>query len=242
MIVVPALDLRAGRVVRLLQGVTENATVYGDDPVALARDWQRQGARRLHVVDLDAAVDERPQTEVVAALVRALGVPVEVGGGLRTCDDARRWRAAGAERVIFGTAAVRAPDEVRRAAQEWPAGVAVAVDARDGRVAVAGWRETTTLDALELCARVRDWGVTRIQYTDVARDGTLCGPNLPAIERLARACSLRITAAGGVATLDDLRRLRALADAGVDEVIVGKALYEGRFTLAEALALEDGHA
>ncbi len=236
----PALDLRAGRVVRLVQGATDAATVYGDDPIAWARDWERQGARRLHVVDLDAAVDGRPQAEAVAALVRAVGVPVEVGGGVRTCADARRWRELGAQRVIFGTAAVQAPDEVRQAVREWPDGIAVAVDARDGRVAVAGWRETTALDALELCARVRAWGVTRVQYTDVARDGTLAGPNLAAVEHIARESGLRVTAAGGVATLDDLRRLRALAVWGVDEVIVGKALYEGRFTLAEAVAAAQG--
>lgn len=243
MLVMPALDLRGGRVVRLLQGETGATTVYGDDPLAQALEWQRQGARRLHVVDLDAAVEGRPQSEAIAALLRAVDLPVEVGGGVRTADDARRWRELGAERVIFGTAAVQAPDEVRRAAEEWPAGVAVAVDARGGRVAVAGWRETTDVGALELCERVRAWGVSRVQYTDVSRDGTLAGPNLPAIEDLARRSGLRLTAAGGVSSLDDLRRLLPLVAWGVDEVIVGKALYEGRFTLADALRAcgDEGH-
>jgi phosphoribosylformimino-5-aminoimidazole carboxamide ribotide isomerase len=236
----PALDLRGGRVVRLLQGQAAAVTVYGDDPLAQALEWQRQGARRLHLVDLDAAIDGRPQDEAVAALVRAVDLPIEVGGGVRTRDDARRWRALGVERVVFGTAAVQAPGEVRRAAEEWPEGVAVAIDARDGRVTVAGWREQTDLDALALCARVRAWGVSRVQYTDVSRDGTLSGPNLPAIEQLARGSGLRVTAAGGVSSLDDLRGLLALRACGVDEVIVGKALYEGRFTLAEALLVCGG--
>lgn len=242
MIVMPAIDLRAGRVVRLTQGAPGAATWYGDDPAAVARAWQTQGAARLHVVDLDAALDGRPQTEVVAAVVRAVSVPVEVGGGVRALEDARRWRAAGAERVIFGTAAVDAPDVVRQACDEWPAGVAVALDARDGRVAVAGWRELTAIDALELAARVRTWGVRRVQYTDVSRDGTLSGPNLAAIEGLARGSGLRVTAAGGVAELDDLRRLAALEACGVDEVIVGKALYEARFSLTEAHAAVGAHA
>lgn len=235
MIVMPAIDLRGGRVVRLRQGAPGDATVYGGDPAALARRWEEQGAARLHVVDLDAAIEGHPQADVVAAVVRAVSVPVEVGGGVRTLDDARRWRAAGAERVIFGTAAVDAPDVVQRASEEWPGGVAVALDARDGRVAVSGWLEVTQIGALELAARVRAWGVPRVQYTDVARDGTLTGPNLAAIEDLARGSGLRVTAAGGVSCLADLRRLAALEACGVDEVIVGKALYEGCFTLSEAL-------
>jgi phosphoribosylformimino-5-aminoimidazole carboxamide ribotide isomerase len=241
-IVMPAIDLRGGRVVRLTQGALGDATVYAGDPAELARRFEQQGAARLHVVDLDAAIEGRPQHAALAAVVRAVRVPVEVGGGVRRLDDARRWRAAGAERVIFGTAAVNAPDVVRAASREWPGGVAVALDARDGRVAVAGWLEVTPLGALELAARVRAWGVPRVQYTDVSRDGTLSGPNLAAIEDLARGSGLRVTAAGGVSSLDDLRRLAALEACGVDEVIVGKALYEGRFTLGEARAAAGEHA
>lgn len=234
MIVMPAIDLRGGRVVRLTQGAPTATTVYGDDPAAVARHWEQQGAARLHVVDLDAALDARPQTESVTAVVRAVRIPVEVGGGVRALDDALRWRALGVERVIFGTAAIAAPDVVRQAAHEWPEGTAVALDARGGRVAVAGWREQTEVGLLELAERVRAWGVTRVQFTDVTRDGTLAGPNVVAIEALARGSGLRVTAAGGVACLDDLRALAALESCGVDEVIVGKALYEGRFTLDDA--------
>ncbi len=236
MIVVPAIDIRHGRVVRLHQGRPEEETAYGDDPAAAARRWETEGAERLHLVDLDAAIDDRPQAEAVAAVVGAVGIPVEVGGGLRTLDTARRYRDAGVERLIFGTAAVTAPAVVEEAVALWPGAVAVAIDARAGRVTVSGWTEDTALDALELAARVKGWGIPRVQYTDVTRDGTLAGPNLEAIEEMARRSGLRVTAAGGISTLDDLARLSVLAEVGVDEVVSGKALYDGRFTLAEAQA------
>jgi len=235
-IVVPAIDIRHGRVVRLHQGRPEEETAYGDDPAAAARRWEAEGAERLHLVDLDAAIDGRPQAEAVATVVGAVGIPVEVGGGLRTLDTARRYRDAGVERLIFGTAAVTAPEVVEEAAALWPEAVAVAIDARAGRVTVSGWTEDTELDALELAARAKGWGISRVQYTDVTRDGTLAGPNIEAIEEMARRSGLRVTAAGGISTLDDLARLSVLAEVGVDEVISGKALYDGRFTLAEARA------
>jgi phosphoribosylformimino-5-aminoimidazole carboxamide ribotide isomerase len=240
--VVPALDLRAGRVVRLKRGELRELLEYGANPAEAARRWQDLGAARLHVVDLDAAIERRSQASLIAEVIRAVTIPVEVGGGVRTFEDAQRYREAGAERVIFGTAAVASPEVVRRALAEWPGSIAVALDARRGKVAVAGWQEVTQVDVLELARDVRAWGVPRIQYTDVVRDGTLGGPNLAATEELARACGLRITAAGGVATLDDLRALVRLESLGVDEVVVGKALYEGRFTLAEAQAVASGHA
>ena len=167
-------------------------------------------------------------------MIAAVRVPVEVGGGIRSLEDAERYRAVGAERVIFGTAAVSRPEVVQAAVSRWPQSVAVAIDARDGKVAVEGWNELTALDALELAATVEGWGVVRVQFTDVRRDGTLIGPNLEAIRELGRRTSLRITAAGGVSDAADLVRLRALEAFGVDEVIVGKALYEGRLTLAAA--------
>lgn len=242
MIVLPAIDVRGGKVVRLKQGLLQQETIYGADPAELARHWESEGAQRLHLVDLDAAIQGRPQPEVVAAVIKAVRIPVEVGGGLRSFESAERYRAAGAERVIFGTAAVSNPEVVQRAAQAWPGAVAVALDAKEGKVSVAGWKEITQVDALELALRVEAWGVARLQYTDVLRDGTLVGPNLPAIEQLARACGLPVTAGGGVATLEDLRRLQAFEPLGLDEVVVGKALYEKRFTLAQAVALLAGHA
>ena len=234
MIVVPAIDVRAGKVVRLKQGRLQEEKVYGADPSEVARRWAAEGAERLHVVDLDAAIGGRAQFDVIARIIGAVAVPVEVGGGLRTLENALRHVEGGADRVIFGTAAVAAPGVVEEAARRFPGKVAVALDARNGKVAVAGFKEITRVDAVELAERVKGWGVTRIQYTDVMREGTLMGPNLAGIERLARMGGLRLTAAGGLSILDDLVRLKDLEPLGVDEVVVGKALYEKRFTLAEA--------
>ena len=236
MIVIPAIDLRGGKVVRLKQGQLQEEQVYGSDPCDVARRWEAEGAARLHVVDLDAAVSGVPQFDAVAQVIEAVKIPVEVGGGLRVLETAMRYRERGADRVIFGTAAVADPGVVQEAVRLWPQAVAVALDARNGKVAVAGWKEITRVDAVDLALRVKGWGVQRIQYTDVLRDGMLTGPNLPGIEALARQVGVPITASGGVSVLEDLTRVAALQPLGVDEVIVGKALYERRFTLAQALA------
>ena len=235
MIVVPAIDVRGGKVVRLKQGRLQEEQIYGSDPAEVARRWEAEGATRLHLVDLDAAISNRPQFDVMEKVIAAVKVPVEVGGGLRVLENAMRYRDRGVDRVIFGTAAVANPGVVLAAARRWPQAVAVALDARDGKVAVAGWKEITTMDAVELARRVKSWGVPRIQYTDVRRDGTLVGPNLPGIEELAKASGLRVTAAGGFSSLEDLRRLKPLEALGVDEVVLGKALYEKRLTLAQAV-------
>jgi phosphoribosylformimino-5-aminoimidazole carboxamide ribotide isomerase len=233
LILVPAIDIRGGKVVRLKQGRVQDEVAYGSDPAEAARRWQAQGARRLHLVDLDAAIDRRPQTPVVEAVIRAVTIPVEVGGGLRSLEQAMRYRQAGADRVIFGTAALADPGVVQEALKLWPEAVAVAVDARRGRVSLAGWKEISSIRVDELAERVKSWGVVRIQYTDVSRDGTLRGPNIAGVVELAKTVGLRISAAGGISSLEDLVRLRE-ASPFVDEAIVGKALYEGRFTLAEA--------
>jgi phosphoribosylformimino-5-aminoimidazole carboxamide ribotide isomerase len=234
LIVVPAIDLREGRVVRLLRGRIEDTVVYTDSPAEAACRWEREGALRLHVVDLDAAVLGRPQLDAVAEIIAAVSIPIEVGGGVRTIDRAEDYIGRGAERVIFGTAALLAPAVVQEAVRRWPGSVAVALDARDGRVAVSGWTELTDVAALDLARQVRDWGVGRIQYTDISRDGALSGPNVVATEAVARLGGLSITASGGVSSVEDLRELHRLEPLGVDEVIVGKALYEGRLTFAAA--------
>ena len=236
MIVVPAMDIRGGKVVRLKQGELQEDQVYGSDPVAVARRWEAEGATRLHLVDLDAAISSRPQFDVLAEIIDAVEIPVQVGGGLRVLENAMRYRQRGADRVVFGTAAVGAPGVVQEAVRMWPEAVAVAFDARDGKVNVAGWNEITAVEALDLAAQMKAWAVKRIQYTDVVRNGGgAVGPNLPAIEGLARACGLRVSVAGGLSNIEDLRRVRALEELGVDEAVVGKALYEKRFTLAEAV-------
>jgi phosphoribosylformimino-5-aminoimidazole carboxamide ribotide isomerase len=235
-IVVPAMDIRGGKVVRLKQGELQEEQVYGSDPVAVARRWQEEGAVRLHLVDKDAAISGQPQFDVLAEVIDAVDIPVDVVGGLRVLENGMRYRQRGADRLVFGAAAVAAPGVVQEAVRRWPDAVAVAFDAKGGKVAVAGWNEINRVEAVDLAAQVKAWAVKRIQYTDVIRDGggTLA-PNLPALEALARACGLRVTAAGGLMALDDLRRLRELESLGVDEVVVGKALYEKRFTLAQAM-------
>jgi phosphoribosylformimino-5-aminoimidazole carboxamide ribotide isomerase len=234
--VIPAIDIRGGKVVRLKQGQLQQETIYGGDPAQVAKTWEEQGAQRLHVVDLDAAISSKPQFDAVATVIDAVKIPVEVGGGLRVLENAMRYRDRGADRVIFGTAAVADPGVVMEAARLWGQAVAVALDARDGLVAVAGWKEITRVNALELAKKVHSWGVVRLQYTDVLRDGTLLGPNLERIETMARRSGLKVTAAGGVSILEDLKNLKVLEPYGVDEVIVGKALYDKRFTMAEATA------
>jgi phosphoribosylformimino-5-aminoimidazole carboxamide ribotide isomerase len=234
--VVPAIDIRGGKVVRLKQGRLQDETVYGSSPAETARFWESEGARRIHLVDLDAAIEGKAQPDAVGEVIAAVKIAVEVGGGLRVLENALRYRDRGADRVLFGTAAIARPGVVQEALRLMPEAVAGAVDAREGRVAVAGWNEVTTVDALDLIAQVKAWGVLRVQYTDVVRDGSLVGPNLAGIEQIARASGLLITAAGGISNIDDLVRVAGLESLGVDEVVVGKALYEGRFTLQEAIA------
>jgi phosphoribosylformimino-5-aminoimidazole carboxamide ribotide isomerase len=232
----PAIDLRGGQVVRLVEGRADRETRYSSDPAAVARAFEAEGAERLHVVDLDGAIDGRPQPEVVKAIIDAVRIPIEVGGGIRSVEGAERYLEAGAERVIFGTAALQQPEVVEAAVRRFGAAVAVGLDAKNGKVAVRGWQDVSDVDAIELARRIASWGVVRLQYTDVSRDGTLVGPNVAATADVARASGLKVTAAGGVSQLDDLTRLAALVPLGVDEAIIGKALYERRFTLTEALA------
>ncbi len=231
--VIPAIDIRGGRCVRLLQGDYDRETVYGDDPAAVAREWEAQGAPRLHVVDLDGAREGRPVNRAeVAAICEAVAIPVEVSGGLRTMDDLEAAAGLGAARLQLGSAAVRNPDLVNRASERFPGMVVVAVDTRAGEALTEGWREGSGADALTLAKEMVARGAPRIMVTDVARDGALEGPNVALAAEFAAALPVPVVASGGVTTADDLR---ALAETGCEGAIVGKALYEGRFTLAEAL-------
>ena len=231
--VIPAIDIRGGRCVRLLQGDYDRETVYGDDPAAVAREWEAQGAPRLHVVDLDGAREGRPVNRAeVAAICEAVAIPVEVSGGLRTMHDLEAAAALGAARLQLGSAAVRNPDLVNGAAERFPGMVVVAIDTRAGEALTEGWREGSGADALTLANEMVARGAPRIMVTDVARDGALEGPNVALAAEFAAALPVPVVASGGVTTADDLR---ALAQAGCEGAIVGKALYEGRFTLAEAL-------
>ena len=249
----PAIDLRRGQVVRLRQGDAAAQTVYGDDPAAVAKQWADQGARWLHVVNLDGALTPQPpllcagEGEIdgevqglnlrrLAEIRAAVDVPIQFGGGLRTADDVAAALRLGATRVVLGTVAVRRPQVVADAVARFGAAqIVVGIDARDGWVATHGWQETSALDVLTVARRMAGLGVLRVVFTDIARDGMLTGVNVAASAELARASGLRIIASGGVASLEDIRALAAHVSDGVEGVIVGQALYTGAVDLAKAL-------
>jgi phosphoribosylformimino-5-aminoimidazole carboxamide ribotide isomerase len=236
-IVYPAIDLRGGRCVRLFQGDFERETVYGDDPVVVARRWQAAGARWLHVVDLDGAREGRPvQLEIVAAICRAVDIPVQVGGGLRDAAAVGAVLAAGAARVVVGTVAVQNPRLCKKLCRAHRDRVAIGLDAREGKLAVAGWTEGTEMTAVDAAARAAKQGAAAIIYTNIGRDGTEDGPDVEGTRTLAGATSVPVIASGGVGSLEHLRAVAALAEAGVAGVIVGRALYSGAVRLAEAQA------
>jgi phosphoribosylformimino-5-aminoimidazole carboxamide ribotide isomerase len=230
----PAIDLRQGRVVRLQQGRLADETVYSDDPVMVALNFAVQGARWLHIVNLDGAFGQATRNlEMVRAIRAACGIPVQFGGGLRTRNDVQEALLRGVDRVILGTAALRDPKLVKQLAAELGERLAVGIDARDGKVAVEGWAETSETTAIDLARRMFDAGVSRFIYTDIARDGMLIGPDLDGAANLART-GAKVIASGGAGSLDHVRAAAAVGH-GVDGLIVGKALYEARFTVREAL-------
>lgn len=232
--IIPAIDLRGGRCVRLFQGDYDRETVFSDDPVAMAHHWVEQGAQRIHVVDLDGARDGRPVNEAaVRSIIEAVDVPVQVAGGIRALAAIEGWLEAGADRVVLGTAAVRDPEFAAEAARRHGERVLVSIDARDGVVATDGWRQSTDLQAEELLRRLAALGVKRFAYTDIGRDGTLGSPNFEAVETMVAATDAPIIAAGGVAEVAHVVRL---AELGAEGVIVGMALSDGRLRLPEALA------
>ena len=238
MILYPAIDLKDGACVRLLRGDMAQATVYADDPAAQARAFAEAGCQWLHVVDLDGAFAGRPVNRAaVEAIVAAVDVPVQLGGGVRDLATLEAWLAAGIARVVLGTAAVRDPAFVAAACAAQPGRVAVGIDARAGRAAVDGWAETSEIPALDLARRAAEAGAAAIVYTDIARDGALEGPNLAATRAIAQAVDIPVIASGGVAGLGDLAALKALEVDGVAGVIVGRAFYDGHIDPAAALGL-----
>jgi phosphoribosylformimino-5-aminoimidazole carboxamide ribotide isomerase len=238
MILYPAIDLKDGRCVRLRQGDMAQATVFNDDPAAQAEDFAQAGFAWLHIVDLDGAFAGRPaNSTAVEGILRAVELPIQLGGGIRDLVTVEAWLGRGVRRVILGTAAVRDPAFVRAAAKAFPDQVAVGIDARDGFVAVQGWAETSTLDAATLARRFEDSGVCAIIYTDIARDGMLSGLNLDATLTLARAIGIPVIASGGLASMADIERLAEPACAILGGAIIGRALYDGRIDAKRALAM-----
>jgi phosphoribosylformimino-5-aminoimidazole carboxamide ribotide isomerase len=239
-ILYPAIDLKEGAVVRLQRGAMNAATHYRDDPAAQARDFADAGAEWLHVVDLDGAISGRAVNgNAVDAILAAVSIPVQLGGGIRDMARAEAWIARGVARLVLGTAALKDPDFVRAACRKFPGRVAIGIDARGGKVAVEGWAETSDMTVAELARRFEDAGAAALIHTDIERDGMLSGVNVAATADLARATTLPVIASGGVASLEDLRALKA-ADAPIAGVISGRALYDGRIDLAAALALLKG--
>ena len=241
MIVIPAIDLKEGKCVRLEQGLMEKDTVFCDSPADQAAEWQRQGAELLHIVDLDGAFAGEPKNRsAIEAIVKALAIPTQLGGGIRDIPTIEAYLALGLGRVILGTAAQRNPALVDEACRLFPGRIVVGIDAKNGMVAVQGWAEVTDVTAVELAKRFEGYGVAAIIYTDISRDGMMQGPNIAATRELAEAIAIPVIASGGVSSLKDIENLMAVESAGVTGVITGKAIYTGAIRLAEAIALTKG--
>ena len=238
MIVIPAIDIKGGKCVRLLQGQAEKETVFSDDPAAMALRWASQGAQWLHVIDLDGAFEKGPRHPgIIKKILASVEIPIQLGGGIRDEKTVEMYLEMGIRRVIIGTRALEDPAFVRRIARRFPGRIAVGIDARNGWVAVDGWTRTTRVKAVELARQFEDCGVAAINFTDIHRDGMQTGPNLEETRLLAEQVDIPVIASGGVATLDDIRRLLPLETAGVVGVITGKALYSGSLNFRDALAL-----
>lgn len=238
MILYPAIDLKDGQCVRLKLGDMEQATVFNDDPAAQAKSFENQGFEWLHMVDLNGAFAGEPvNAAAVDAILAALTIPTQLGGGIRDMATIERWLTKGVRRVILGTIAVRDPNLVREACRAFPGRIAVGIDARGGKVAVEGWAETSELSAIDLARQFEDAGVAAIIYTDIDRDGILKGLNLPSTRALADATSIPVIASGGLASIDDIKALLKPENAKLEGAISGRALYDGRLDPAEALGL-----
>ena len=243
MLLIPAIDLKDGRCVRLKQGDLDDATVYGDDPAAVARRWVDAGAQRLHLVDLNGAVAGKPRNEgAIRAIVEAVGaeVPVQLGGGIRSLETIERYLDDGLSYVIIGTAAVKNPGFLHDACGAFPGQVIVGLDARDGKVATDGWSKLTRHDVVDLARKFEGYGIEGIVYTDIGRDGMMTGVNIDATVRLAQAVGVPVIASGGAGSLEDIDRLLAVESEGVEGVILGRALYEGTLDFGAALARVSG--
>ncbi len=239
MFVIPAIDLKEGRCVRLLQGRKEDATVYSDDPVATALKWESMGAKRLHIVDLDGAfTGNQKNLESVMKIRKAVAMEIEVGGGIRVMARIDQLLSEGINSVILGTIAVENPELVKEACAKYPGRVMVGIDARNGDVAVKGWVEVTSVKAKELASRMQDFGCAGIIYTDIAKDGMLSGPNIDAVQEMVESLTVPVIASGGISSIDDIRNLLQIK--GLWGAITGKAIYSGTLDLKEAIGMSEG--
>jgi len=238
MFIIPAIDIKDGRCVRLFQGEMDKETVYFKETIGAARHWVKEGASFIHIVDLNGAVEGRPvHIKEVEAICRETSLVVELGGGLRSVEAVQAALDLGVARVVIGTAAYDNAELLRALCERFPGKIVAGIDARSGKVAVKGWKETTSMDAVELAQRCEADGASRIIYTDISRDGTREGVNLDETLKIAQSVNIPIIASGGVATLDDIRRLKEIERDGVEGILIGRALYTGAFTLREATSI-----
>lgn len=238
MMIIPAIDIKNGKCVRLLQGRMDAETVFSNDPSAMARQWEDQGAEMLHVVDLNGAIEKSPQNlPSIQKIVQAVHIPVQLGGGIRDLKTIRQYFNIGISKVVIGTEAIRNPQLVRQACKDHPGSIVVGIDARKGRVAIEGWTLNTDILAIDLARQFEDCGVTAINFTDIHRDGMQTGPNIEETRQIAEAVRIPIVASGGVSSLEDIRNLLPLSKSGVIGVITGKALYSGTLNLKEAMEI-----
>ncbi len=239
MIVIPAIDLKDGKCVRLLQGRKEAVTVYSEDPVSTAKHWVKCGAELLHVVDLDGAfTGEQKNFDVIVAIRKAIDIPIEVGGGIRDIERIEKLVSLGIDRTIIGTSAAQEPDMIKKACERFPGKTLVGIDAKDGKVAVKGWEEVTGWGAVEFAKKMEDDGAAGIIYTDIARDGMLSGPNLDAMAKMVSELKVPVIASGGVSSIDDIKNLMKIKN--LWGVITGKAIYSGTLDLKEAIKITKG--
>jgi phosphoribosylformimino-5-aminoimidazole carboxamide ribotide isomerase len=238
MIIIPAVDIKNGKCVRLVQGRKDDETVFSDDPAAMAEKWACAGAELIHVVDLDGAFEKSPQNiDVVKKILDTIETPIQLGGGIRNELTVRKYLDMGVKRVIIGTEAINNPEWVEQTAKNFPDGIVVGIDARNGFVAIEGWTKSTRIQAVDLARRFENCGVAAINFTDIHRDGMQTGPNLEETRRLAEAVDIPVVASGGISTIKDIQNLLPLETVGVVGVITGKALYSGTLDFEEALLL-----
>ena len=241
MIIIPAIDLKGGQCVRLSQGDMDRATVYSENPAEMAKTWQSMGAQRIHVVDLNGAVSGQPKNrDAIIAIVSAVSVPVQLGGGIRGIETIKEYFSCGIDRVILGTAAIKDPLFLEESCRTWPGKIIVGIDATDGMVCVQGWTEKTAMSVVDLVKKIEHLPLAAIVFTDIKRDGMLTGPNIESTALLARSTHIPVIASGGVSRIEDIEALLTVEQFGVSGVIIGRALYTGNLDLRECIRIAEG--
>lgn len=236
--IIPAIDLKGGNCVRLEQGEMSRETLFSTHPAEVARRWESLGSKMLHLVDLEGAVTGKPQNQdAICQILKSVAIPLQLGGGIRNLKTVEHYLSLGVKRVVLGTVAYQQPSLLKEACRKFPHRIVVAIDAREGKVAIEGWKETTAEQATDLVKSLEDKGVAAIVFTDIARDGMMRGPNISSIREMARVTQIPLIASGGVTTLNHVKELAELRDDGVEGIIIGRALYEGSIDLREAIAL-----